>query len=439
MQVIRTGARYGLLMRRAARRAVAVLLAATCTAPLAACGSEAARVARANRPPPAAIGAASPARSVNSLAFDLLRALGGRGNVVFSPYSVETALAMVDQGAAGQTEAQIERVLHASGRAQVGADARALRIALAAAVRPPVGTPGRAAARLDAANGLWVARGLSLEPPFASALSSDFGASPQQVDFRGQPEAARGTINAWVADRTAHLIRNLFPPGTIEARTAMVLANAIYLKAHWSSPFDPSSTARRSFVTASGRRVRVPFMTQQSAELAYAQGRDYQAVRLPYMSSTLSLLVILPRPRPRSAAAFERGLSPARVTQIVGALHPGLVALAMPRFHLQLHAGLGALLTRLGMPLAFGDGADFSGITRQTSLKISAVEHGADLLVDEHGTVASAATGISLMPTAAPGGRITRLTVDHPFLALLRDDRSGAILFVARVADPSRG
>jgi serpin B len=110
----------------------------------------------------------------------------------------------------------------------------------------------------------------------------------------------------------------------------------------------------------------------------------------------------------------------------------------MPRFHLAGHSELNQPLAALGMPLAFSDQADFSGITGQLPLTISHVQHGADLAVDEHGTVAAAATGISFMPTSAFGGHPTRVMLDHPFLLFLRDAASGAILFAAQVVDPAK-
>jgi serpin B len=165
------------------------------------------------------------------------------------------------------------------------------------------------------------------------------------------------------------------------------------------------------------------------------RGVDYQAVDLPYLDSRLSMLVVMPI----SMTRFEARLTPGLVARIVRSLILRPVALYMPRFRLKAHISLNSSLARLGMPTAFTDAADFSGISTQLSLKIQAVEHGADLRVDEQGTVAAAATGISFIPTAGTGGRITRLVLDHPFLALIRDDTSGAILFVARVTDPSRG
>jgi serpin B len=345
------------------------------------------------------------------------------------------ALAMADAGASGETAVQIEHVLGTSGHARLAADAHALSKQLAVTVRAPAGAGASDVPQLNIANGLWVQAGLTLKPPFASTLAGEFSSAAQTVDFHNQPELARRAINSWIENRTASLIKNLFPLGAINVRTALVLANAIYLKAHWSSPFVPNLTAKRDFVTASGKRVRVPFMTQTPTDFAYASGRGYKAMRLPYLYSALSMLVIMPSPG--AMVDFERRLSVSTLERLQSKLRLTPVELKMPRFHLGLHAELNPVLESLGMPIAFSDAADFSAITRRPPLKIANVQHGADLMVDEHGTVASAATGISTTPTSAPGGPLTHLTLDHPFLVLLRDDRSEATLFVARVGDPT--
>ena len=149
--------------------------------------------------------------------------------------------------------------------------------------------------------------GRALRKPFTETLSSVFGASPQVVDFAGAPDAARQQINSWVAARTAHLITNLFPTGTITNQTALVLANAIYLAAHWADPFTRALTAPAPFYTAAGPTVQVPFMTQTPTEFSYARRGTYQAIDLPYLHSTLSMLLVMPTPG--TLAHFEQGLS----------------------------------------------------------------------------------------------------------------------------------
>jgi serpin B len=374
--------------------------------------------------------------ATNRLAVTLLPRLGGGGDTVFSPYSIATALAMIDQGAAASTATQIGRVLGNGNAAALAASERTLSSALAAAVRR--GSPGTSAgdlARLEIANGLWVGSQLSLEQPFGAALGQEFGATPQTLDFGAAPEAARQAINAWVARHTAQLIKGLMPAGTITAQTRLVLANAIYLKAHWSNPFVKASTALGPFEVSGGATVTVPFMTEPVTQFEYGRGAGYRAIGLPYLDSTLSMLVVMPATG--TLTRFERGLTLAALSRISRDLATARVALRMPRFNLSLHAMLNGVLSALGMPLAFSDAADFRGITRSVALKIQAVEHGATLTADEQGTVAAAATGISTEPTALPGGPIVRLTLDHPFVFFVRDDVTGAVLFAGRVVDPS--
>jgi len=214
-----------------------------------------------------------------------------KGNAVFSPYSIQAALAMVGAGAEGKTAEQIGRVLHVAAPAELGASNATLASRLGTATAPPRGAPGVDLAKLEIANGLWTQSGLSLKPRFEQTLSEDFGASPQQVDFRSQPQAARQEINSWVSARTGRLIDDLMGPGSITPQTALVLADAVYLKARWVSPFNPSQTAPGSFFLAGGGRVSAEFMTQPPLQLAYAQTPCYQAPSLPYRDSTLSMLV----------------------------------------------------------------------------------------------------------------------------------------------------
>jgi serpin B len=389
--------------------------------------------------PPAAPGSVTPAvDATNRLAATLLPLLGAGGNTVFSPYSVATALAMIDQGAAATTATQIGRVLGGGSATALAASERTLSSALAASVRRSApGTSAGDLPRLQIANGLWVGPQLSVARPFGALLGHDFGATPQKLDFGAAPEAARLAINAWVAQHTAQRIKGLMPPGTITAQTRLVLANAIYLKAHWANPFVKASTAPGPFEIAGGATVTVPFMTGPVTLFAYGRRTGYRAIDLPYLDSTLSMLVVMPATG--TLTQFERGLTPAALSRISRGLATARVALRMPRFKLSLHAMLNDVLSALGMPLAFSDAADFSGITHSVALKIQAVEHGATLTADEQGTIAAAATGISTEPTALPGGPIVRLTVDHPFLFFLRDDATGAVLFAGRVVDPSGG
>jgi serpin B len=365
-------------------------------------------------------GAGVAASSTNQLALAFLRQLGAGGNVVFSPYSIDRALAMVDQGAGGETATQIERVLGASPSA-LASSHRALRLRLAAG-----------AAQLKSADAVWLQTDLAVEQRFKRTLASDFGAAPRSLDFETDPAGAARTINAWAASATGNLIRDLMPPTAIDKFTRLVLADAVYLKARWLYPFAHSLTHPQPFFTSNGRTVMAQFMSRMTALLRYGARPSYRAVELPYRNSTLSMLLVMPSPG--TLWRLQSGLN---LAAIEGSLHPRLLVVSIPRFDLTTRSELNGALAALGMPLAFSRQANFSGITRQASLQIQAVEHGAEVKVDEAGTVAAAATGISIRPTVAlPTG--TQLVLDHPFLAFIRDQRTGAILFAARLTDPTR-
>jgi len=234
------------------------------------------------------------------------------------------------------------------------------------------------------------------------------------------------------------LIANLMGPDTITSQTVLVLANAIYLKARWQDPFNPADTEPAQFFPDQGEAVSAPFMNDHAVSLRYARGSGYQAIELPYKESSLALLAIMPSAD--TMPGFEAGLSSTKLAQIVSSLSPALVDLSMPRLSLSVHSQLNTVLAALGIPLAFSDAADFSGIAPRPPLKIAAVEHAAVLKLDEAGTVAAAATGISIEPTAAPAPiDLISVTLDHPFLLFLRDTATGAILFDGRVSNPLEG
>jgi serpin B len=204
--------------------------------------------------------------SVDRLALALLGS--GTGNRVFSPYSIQIMLAIAYQGAAGRTATEIRRVLASGDAPRLGASDAALARTLSRSVAAPAGTPSGDAAQLNVADGLWVQSGLVLEPGFDGTLANDFAAAPQTVDFNHASEAARGPINGWVSDHTAGRITNLTPDGTITSDTRLTLADAVYLNAHWQSPFVDSMTARRQFFRTPRASLPVPFMTQPATDFA---------------------------------------------------------------------------------------------------------------------------------------------------------------------------
>jgi serpin B len=355
----------------------------------------------------------------------------GPGNLVLSPDSVAAALAMTGTGGVGRTAEEIARILHLKGPtalAAVGDLQRAIAAGQAAAAMGDPEPP-----TLEIANGLFLQQGLPFEPTFLAGVQQHFGASPETVDFAENPTGALDAINGWVSERTRGLVPRILE--SLPEGIALALANAVYLDADWEHPFKPRETKPGVFHKAAGK-TRVDFM-RQTESLRYGAGPGYRAVALPYRSSTLSLLVVLPvRQR---LGTLQHRLDGRGLTRIAQGLSVRPVALSLPRFHLNTDTELTAALKKLGMTTAFSEAANFSRISTAVPLKIAFVKHVADFTVDEEGTVAAAATVVGVTVKSKP--RTPRDAVafnaNRPFLFFLRDDRTGAVLFTGRLTDPA--
>lgn len=345
----------------------------------------------------------------------------------FSPFSISQAMAMTSAGARGATLTQLESALSFGlPRPRVPAAFGALNRALA--------SRSRAGVRLSIADSLWGQQGLRFEAPFLSTLSGAYGAPLRRTDFDGDPEGGRRAINSWVADHTADRITDLLPKGSITRETRLVLANAVYLNARWAIPFKRSGTARGTFHAPAGAR-QVLFM-HQTAALRTVRGPGFRALELPYRGDQVALDVVLPD-RGR-LASVEGRVARGGVLALLGGLRARRVDLALPKVKLESQFELAKPLTALGARDVFSDHADLSGMSTQASLTVSRVLHKAVLAVDERGTVAAAATGVVVVPTSIQVDPALKVTVNRPFLLVVRDRRTGAVLFLARVLDPTR-
>ena len=376
-----------------------------------------------------AAGAPPVAPAIGAFGLDLMAKLHG-ANLVFSPDSIADALAMAGSGAAGQTAAQMAKVLKLASPAGFGQVGQLQRSISAEQLVAGQGNPQ--APTLEIADGLFVQREFSLREPFLSGVQMSFAAVPQTVEFRGGGASAVGAINSWVSEHTHGLIPQILT--SIPERTLLALANAIYLKASWLHPFKPSQTVSAPF-HGQHRGAAMPFM-HETEQLPYSRGRGYSAVELPYQGSTLSLLVVLPVGQ--SAASLQHRITGGGLTQIVDRLTTTPVALSLPRFQLEFHEELNGPLEELGMTDAFGEDANFSGIAPDAPLKIGLVEHASDFSVDEQGTLATAATvvGVEALSKIVFREPIVQFDADRPFLFFLRDDTTGTILFAGRLTEP---
>ncbi len=366
---------------------------------------------------------------VDRFAADLYRRLApDQGNLFCSPLSIYTALMMTAAGARGDTAREMSAVLHVPdvSSPQVQAAAEGLLNQL---------QNSRQDFQLHIANALWAQEGFKCLPTFQNLLSSDYHTDLLRVDFHDQ-QSACGTINDWVFRQTEGKISRLFSTGSLPADTRMVLTNAIYFKADWLSPFSAARTRPGDF-HVDGRAAAQPrTMMHAMGVFPLVQNDQFQALQLPYKGGKIAMLILLPRSID-GLTQLESKFSAKMVANAVAGVEPAQVAMAIPKFKFSAEIGLSPTLKEMGMATAFTPGrADFSGIDGAGDLFISAALHKAYVSVDEQGTEAAAATGIVMMPTVALLPRNT-FTADHPFLFIIRDQVTGAVLFMGRIEDPS--
>jgi len=379
------------------------------------------------------------ARGNNAFAIELYGQLRKQtGNLFFSPESISTALAMTYAGARADTAAEMAKTLHFT------MPAGRLHPAMGALLRD------RNAAhdhyRLKEADALWVQTGYSLLPEFIKMNKDNYDADLNHVDFINAIEASRQTINIWVEQRTENKIRGLLQPGSLDLDTRLVLTNAIYFKGDWDERFKKEDTKDEDFRLFATRAIKTPMMHITRA-FNYFDGASFQALEIPYKKKELSMIVLLPKAM-EGLSAFEQSLTPAKMQQLLGQLWPvGTVIVTMPKFKMEAQFRLKDTLIAMGMKTAFDmKMADFSGVAsreamqRDGNLSISAVIHKAYVDVNEEGTEAAAATAVTVIALAAPPTPPTHPIIfraDHPFMFLIRDNRSGSILFIGRVTNPS--
>lgn len=367
---------------------------------------------------------------------DLHRTLATQqGNLFYSPYSIYVALSMAREGAGGETRAALDRVLHVSSDDGLGPSLAGLERALQPRMVTEYAEGGKTqvpAYALSVANRLWGQRDYGFQAPFLATLRDAYGAPLAEVDFN-QPEAVRQRINAWVAQVTRERIQDLVPAGTLTPLTRLVLANAVYLKAPWQTPFSERATEEDEFRRADGTTRRVPFLRAQR-RLKYGEAAGFRWVALPYRGDLEMRIFLSAQEAGHTVAERELAGSTLRAQDGV----QRLVNLRLPRFKFSQAFDLSATLGSLGLSVAFdAEQADFSGMTERERLYIGAALHKAFVAVDEEGTEAAAATALVLKGlAAAPPEEPITFHADRPFLFSIQHAPSGAALFLGRVVDP---
>jgi serpin B len=366
----------------------------------------------------------------NAFAFALYGQLRNRnGNLFFSPESISTALAMAYAGARGGTASEMAKTLHFTlPQPQLNPAMGALLSDLNAV---------HDGYQLTVANALWAQQGYTFLDAFLQLLKTDYGAGLNQVDFKGATEAARLTINRWVEQKTQDKIKDLLQPGTLAPSTRLVLTNAIYFKGDWQTQFDKAHTRDEDFYPSQTQTKKVAFMHRESS-FSYFDGGTFQLLEIPYKSKELSLVVLLPKDR-SGLPALEQSLTASNTQQWLSqVVQRDKVIVALPKFKSTQQFELGGTLGAMGMAQAFSGSADFSGMTGKRDFAISEVIQKAYIDVNEEGTEAAAATAVGFRALAmrGPVEQPPVFRADHPFIFLIRDNRSSSILFMGRMADP---
>lgn len=379
---------------------------------------------------------ASASQGGNSLTVDLLHQFElsqPNANFVDSAYSLATALAMLELGAKGDTEAQIAAVMHGAGVTpeQQAAAWKQFDAALLATAKADH-------ISLDVANAIWLQQGKPFDPAFLNTLATNFAAPSSVVDFNGHPKVAAAQVNKWVSDATHGMIPSVVTPDQLQP-VQILLADAIYFDAHWKNQFDPNGTQQLPFFRPDGTQVMADMMSNGEGHWTVPVyiGNGVTTVELPYVGGHFAADVIMPMSQP--IGAFVASLTPEMLAGIEQQLTPTFVDLTMPKFDITSSESLVPLLQPLGMTDAFtASAADLSGIDGIRDLHVGIVLQRAKIHVDEVGTTATAATVIGGEGGAGPPPPpVTFIAIDHPFLFVIRDTTSGAILFTAQVADPT--
>ena len=366
----------------------------------------------------------------NQFAIDMYQQINGQPdqadkNVFFSPYSLSTAMAMVYAAAEGETKAQIQKTFHYPAPAILNPNSAALYNQF---------NKPNPDYKLATVNDLWMQQGLTPTKSYIDTVQRYYSGQVTALDFEGSPDSARQTINKKIVEKTKQMIPELLPKGSIKSDTAVVLTNAVYFKGDWTLPFTAERTSAQPFYNAIGRASTVQMMQQQSY-FSYYEDKHIQVVQLPYKGDDLSMLVVLPKFNHKLAMQqLTKSLSATKIKQWRSGLVRQEVDLQLPKFKLDARYQMKTLLADMGMPKAFNNGAEFNLYADGTPIKLDEVYHQAVVTVDEKGTEAAAAAGAVGMYVGM--SYPVEFKADHPFMFVIKDNKTDAILFLGQVNKP---
>lgn len=371
------------------------------------------------------------AQGNNEFAFDLLKEIPHeRDNMVISPFSVSTALAMTYAGARNVTLEEMAKVMHFD-RDQV------LFNANYGAYINAINDIAQEHVELNIANSIWAQQDYSFLQSYFDLIEDVYDSETFQVDFRANREAVREEINDWVYDETREKIKDLIAPGVLTDDTRMVLVNAIHFLGPWMKEFDPEQTRKNHFYLQGREFVMTDFM-HSTDTLPYFEDESMQVLEIPYSGKNFSMVILLPKETPEMES-IEQSLNSETFDNILNRLENKEVDIAIPKFEAETKLDLEEVLMGMGMIQPFNRYADFSGMTGDLDLKIDKVIHQAMIEVAEEGTEAAAATAVVVIrKTSIDPDPRTTFIANRPFMFFIKENQHNSILFAGRVMNPSK-
>ncbi len=371
------------------------------------------------------------AEANNEFTVNLYKKLGeDNTNLVFSPYSISSALAVTYAGARGETVREMSDVLW------FPEDQDAFHPAYKAFTDSILISGKEKGTELNIANALWVQEDYRLIQDFLDMAKEYYRANAENVSFKtpSDQEKSRQKINQWIEKKTNNKIKELISQGILNELTRMVITNAIWFNGNWLHPFEKSRTSPSIFHITREKSVTTDFMHQKK-EIGYYEDDDVQAIELLYKGQKMSMVIILPK-KTEGWKLIGKILSSERLTIINEGMKPHKINMAIPKFSIESEFNLKEILYKMGMEQPFTNDADFSGMTEENDLRIDEVIHKAFIEVNETGTEAAAATAVTMALKTAIEEDIIQFVADHPFLYIITDKTTGGIIFMGRYVNP---
>ncbi len=377
--------------------------------------------------------------AVNAFGMDLYRAYGTqhRGNFVLSPYVVAYSLGLTRAGASGETLQQMDRVLHASPGLDLNRGFATLSQVLATRNGERRSETRKGKVDIIATAAEWALRGTRFKESYLDTLAGFYGTGVQVVDFRSDPDTGRVAINNWANESTHGNVTQLIPRGLVTDQTSLLDTGTLTLQAPWEIPFQPESTHPARFTGEAGQQMTPRTMAGMVPKGArHGQGPGWSAVELPYLGRQLNMVLVLPDNGPLDQ--LEANLDGELVTTMIASLRDVPVDVRLPRFQFETTTRLDTELTGLGMPTALDEHtAGFEAMAEYDTPYLSAVVQSSYLDAGENGSGTQTGSIAVSQNTQPAGPETVRVSLDRPFLVLVRDSETGLILSVGRVANPN--